>query len=143
MEATELRQVMDDLRIVIEADWEEADGSIQWPEGVMPRVLADAHGLLRVFLNLSKNSLRAVSEANSKTLHIGVTICDGKACIQFADSGPGVNTPDRLFRPFDQMSEGSGLGLYISRTMLRTYGGDLRYEPTDRGASFVVELQVV
>lgn len=143
VEATELQHILDDLRIIIEADWIELEGSVHWPADSLPRVLADPHGLLQVFLNLSKNSLRAVSDSAVRTLAISLTLCDSKACIHFLDSGPGVTSPERLFRPFEPMSEGSGLGLYISRTMLRTYGGDLRHEPSPAGASFVVELQVV
>jgi hypothetical protein len=33
--------------------------------------------------------------------------------------------------------------LYVSRAVIRSYGGDLRYEPTSTGCRFVVELQVV
>jgi C4-dicarboxylate-specific signal transduction histidine kinase len=30
----------------------------------------------------------------------------------------------------------------VSRAVVRSYGGDLRFEPQSKGASFVVELQV-
>lgn len=36
-----------------------------------------------------------------------------------------------------------GLGLYVSRAVVRSYGGKLRFEPTTAGACFVIELQVV
>lgn len=143
LEAVELRRVLDDLRIVIEADWLEIEGVVSWPSGNLPLVLTDPHGLLQVFLNLSKNSLRAVANSPQKTLAISLHTAPSKVSIQFLDSGPGVSAPDRLFRPFDPASDGSGLGLYISRTMLRTCGGDLRYLPTPSGACFIVELETV
>jgi C4-dicarboxylate-specific signal transduction histidine kinase len=34
------------------------------------------------------------------------------------------------------------MGLYVSRAMVRSYGGDLRFEPHPDGACFAVELQV-
>ena len=49
--------------------------------------------------------------------------------MRFEDSGPGIAAPERLFQPFQQGAEGTGLGLYISRAVLRSYGGDLRFEP--------------
>jgi K+-sensing histidine kinase KdpD len=33
-----------------------------------------------------------------------------------------------------------GLGLYITRAILRSHGGGLRYEPGDAGSCFAVEL---
>lgn len=53
-----LRRVLDDLRIVIEPDWFEIDGTVRWnlpPE--MPSVLADPHGLLQAFLNLLRTAI--------------------------------------------------------------------------------------
>jgi hypothetical protein len=35
------------------------------------------------------------------------------------------------------------LGLYLSRVLLRSFGGDLRHDPTVPGCSFVIELPVV
>ena len=61
--------------------------------------------------------------------------------VRFEDTGPGVSCPDRLFQPFQPGAEGTGLGLYISRALLRSYGGDLRFEPGESGSCFVVELQ--
>jgi C4-dicarboxylate-specific signal transduction histidine kinase len=143
MEATDLGMALDDLRIIIESDWTEMDGVIHWPQGSMPSVWADPHGLLQVFLNLAQNSLRAVRDSERRALAISVLTDEKKASVCFVDSGSGVAAPDRLFRPFDPMSEGSGLGLYISRSMARTYGGDLRFESCETGARFIVELQVV
>jgi signal transduction histidine kinase len=45
-----------------------------------------------------------------------------------------------LFRPFQHGADASGLGLYVSKAMARSFGGDLRFEPQRQGACFVVEL---
>jgi K+-sensing histidine kinase KdpD len=60
--------------------------------------------------------------------------------IHFKDTGCGVAHPDRLFRPFQQQAQATGLGLYLSRAFMRSFRGDLRYEPEPDGSSFVVEL---
>jgi signal transduction histidine kinase len=75
-------------------------------------------------------------------LNIIVTVKDGWASIRFEDSGPGISNPERLFQPFQQGADGSGLGLYVSRAVVRSYGGELRFEPRAQGSCFVLELQV-
>lgn len=141
-----LANVLDDLRIIIEPDWLELGGTVIWnipPE--MPRVTADSHGLLQVFLNLAHNSRRAVLQKTTEgesLSELTVSVCteEHKAIIRFTDSGAGVESPERLFAPFQAGANGAGMGLYVSRAIVRTYGGDLRFEPTPTGACFAVEL---
>lgn len=137
-----LQRIFEDLRIIIEPDWQEIGGAIRWEMADRPsRVLADPHGLLQTFLNLSRNSCRAVSQCPVRVLTISVLEDDHKATVRFRDTGPGVRDPQRLFQPFQESADVTGMGLYVSRAILRSYGGELRYEPDGNGACFVVELQ--
>jgi len=106
----------------------------------MPRVLTDRHGLLQVFLNLARNSQRAVQGCPVRELIVSVSTSSDRALIRFKDSGSGVADPQKLFQPFQPGADSTGLGLYISRSLLRSYGGELRFEPQDRGACFIVEV---
>jgi two-component system, LuxR family, sensor kinase FixL len=145
VEAVPLRSVLDNLRIVIEPGWRESSSSIEWclPDN-LPRVAADPRGLLQAFLNLAQNSHRAVQASKVRELTISAAVEDPRTVtVRFEDSGPGVACPERLFQPFQHGADGSGLGLYISRAVLRSYGGDLRFEPRERGACFAVELQTL
>lgn len=139
-----LRQVLDHLRILIEPEWREIDATVRWniPKS-LPAVQADEHGLLQAFLNLMQNSHRAVQKVQKREMDVHVTADRARALIRLHDSGPGIAAPERLFRPFQDGADHTGLGLYISRAMLRSYGGNLRYEPTAAGCCFVIELQVV
>ena len=110
---------------------------------VIPPILADRHGLLQVFLNLAKNSHRAVQGGSVRELRVTVEADDRKAMVRFRDTGSGIAAPERLFVPFQPGADGSGLGLYVSRAVVRGYGGDLRFEPQSGGTCFAVELQVV
>ena len=62
------------------------------------------------------------------------------AQVRFVDSGPGILEPERLFEPFQSGGDGAGIGLYVSRAVVRSYGGDLRFEPQPAGACFCVEI---
>jgi signal transduction histidine kinase len=141
-ERTALKDVLDDLRIIIEPDWLEIGGAVHWdfPDKI-PTVLADPHGLLQAFLNLAQNSLRAVEDSPRREFRISVSAEQDRACVYFRDTGPGVPEPQRLFQPFQEGAEVNGIGLYVSRAILRSYGGELRYQRQNAGACFAVELQ--
>jgi len=143
VEAVSLRGVLDNLRIVIESEWQDIDGIVRWdlPPDIPP-VVADPHGLLQALLNLAQNSHRAVQEGPVRELNVLVSLQEDRASIRFEDSGPGISEPERLFQPFQQGADGTGLGLYVSRAVVRSYGGDLRFEPRPSGSCFVVELQI-
>ncbi len=106
-------------------------------------MLADPHGLLQAFLNLVQNGYRAVQQGPSRSLTISVSTNVGKAIVRFQDSGPGISAPDRLFQPFQQGADGTGMGLYVSRSIVRSYGGELRFEPQPQAPCFAVELQML
>ena len=143
LEEVALKEVLDDLRIVIEPDWREINGTVRWSlPPAMPRVLAERHGLLQAFLNLAQNSHRAVQDCAVRELSITVTADSQTASLIFRDTGPGVAAPEHLFEPFQPGSDGSGLGLYVSRAVVRSYGGELRFEPQPSGSCFTVEVPV-
>src|SRR5437016_3209049 len=134
LEEVVLQEVLDDLRIVIEPDWYEIGGTVVWHlPSQMPTVLGERVGLLQAFLNLAQNSHRAVQGCSARELQIGVSVEGRTVHVRFRDTGPGISEPERLFEPFQSKADGSGLGLYVSRAVVRSYGGDLRFEPQAAG----------
>jgi signal transduction histidine kinase len=139
--AIPLRPVLNDLRIVIEPAFQELGATISWHLPLsLPYVLADPQSLLQVFLNLTQNSYRAMQETSIKVLSVSCEINSDTLFVKITDTGTGVQHPDFLFRPFQEGAEDSGLGLYISKAIARSFGGDLRFEPSKDGACFIVEL---
>ncbi|HEV2276298.1 MAG TPA: ATP-binding protein [Acidobacteriaceae bacterium] len=137
----DIRALLDELRIVIEPSLRDAGVSVIWElERELPPVWADRQSLMQVFLNLTKNSERAMEERIEKRLAIRARHDGLQVSICFTDTGGGVTHPDRLFRPFQREAQSTGLGLYLSRAFMRSFRGDLRYEPAAGGSAFVVEL---
>jgi two-component system sensor histidine kinase HupT/HoxJ len=61
------------------------------------------------------------------------------------DNGPGVAPAmaDKIFEPFfttKTVGEGTGLGLWISYSIVREHGGDLTLAPDGPGAAFMLRL---
>jgi signal transduction histidine kinase len=137
----DLADILGDLRIVLDRYCEDAGIAIRWeiPKAI-PLVWADRHRLLQVLLNLTKNSQRALQETDRKRIDVSVSIQHEGVSIRVTDTGPGLRTAAQVFQPFQQDADGAGLGLYLSRAFLRSFNGDLRYDPTVRGCSFVIDL---
>ncbi len=137
----EVQPLLDELRIVIESSLRDSGITSRWEiEEGLPAVWADRQSLMQVFLNLTKNSERAMEEQERKEL----TVCARReglgVAIRFRDTGGGVAYPERLFHPFQTDAQSTGLGLYLSRAFMRSFKGDLHYEPETGGSTFVVEL---
>jgi C4-dicarboxylate-specific signal transduction histidine kinase len=133
--------VLDEARVVMDASFRDSGCVVAWKiANGLPLVQADRHSLLQVFLNLARNSQHAMRDTKVQTLSVEALEENDMIAVRFHDTGPGVARPDDLFKPFQPGAQATGLGLYISRAVLRSYGGDLRHEPTSQGSSFVVEL---
>jgi len=140
-ESIDLRSVLEELRIVIEPSFHESEMAIRWevPE-TLPRIWADRQALLQAFLNLAKNSQRAMEGQDQKDLTVRASFDEHSVFVRLIDTGPGVANPEQLFEPFQPGAQASGLGLYLSRTFVRAFQGEIEYEPQPTGCCFAVML---
>jgi two-component system sensor kinase FixL len=137
----DLADTLTDLRLVLDPYCREAGMALCWevpPD--LPAVWADRHRLLQVLLNLVRNSEQALADQEVKRIDITMSVSDDVVSIRVSDTGPGLGTADHLFEPFQRGAVSTGLGLYLSRALLRSFSGDLRYDPTAPGCSFLIDL---
>ncbi len=140
----DLTALLDELKIVIAPMLEEEGIASRWlAEPELPPVWADRPSLMQVFLNLVTNSIRALSTRPTRLFSVTAKAEGGRVLVEFADSGGGVSHPEQLFRPFQEGAQSSGLGLYLSRAFLRSFGGEIRYLALPDGACFIVNLKAV
>ena len=111
------------------------------------RVVAwcDPNRLEQVLINLIRNAADAMAEAPVRELFIDAGHdAAGQVVLTVADTGCGLPVDGALFEPFfttKPAGEGLGLGLAISRDIIREFGGDLRAENRpEGGARFVLQL---
>jgi PAS domain S-box-containing protein len=141
VDSIDIGDVLDQLRIVLEPALREDGITMEWRIPTMlPRVLADPHSLLQIFLNLAQNSQREMSAQPDKVVTVTASCDPDAVVVRFEDTGPGVRAPEKLFQPFARGGEATGLGLFVSRTIVRSFAGDLRHEPRAHGSCFVVQL---
>ena len=111
----------------------------------LPAIRADAHRLQQVILNLIFNAEQAVLSVKDEGLiRVSSQRCPDGRNIRFAvaDNGPGIpeDYREKIFEKFyrvgDEMvrqTEGSGLGLYLARELVRQMGGSLVAESPGLG----------
>ncbi len=140
----DLREVLADLRIVLEPSCAESEIELHWnvPQE-LPTVFADRHSLIQVLLNLTKNSQRALEASEEKRIEIAAAVKTGGVEIRIQDTGPGIAPGQKLFQPLQKGADATGLGLYLSRAFMRSFRGDLRHDPDRPGCCFVLELAAV
>jgi two-component system, NtrC family, sensor kinase len=108
-------------------------------------VVADPHQIEQVFLNIINNAVDAVLETGrSGKLKIGVSCDGGFVSAQFADDGPGIKDPKRIFDPFyttKNVGKGTGLGLSICYGIVKEHGGDITAHNA-LGGGAVIEVRL-
>ncbi len=93
-------------------------------------LLADENLISQVLLNLLKNALEAISKQPDARILLTAKMADNKRpeiCV--ADNGPGIPEEiiEQIFVPFFTTREnGSGIGLSLSRQIMRLHGGSLQ-----------------
>jgi len=143
-QAIELAPVLDELRVLIETVCRDSDIELEWEATDESRLVwADHYALIQVFLNLVKNSRRALESVSVKRIRISSVHEEQSVSIRFEDTGLGISDPQILFRAFQRDAEATGLGLYVSRALMKSFGGDLSFEPSERGCTFSVTLRTV
>ncbi|ELZ37724.1 multi-sensor signal transduction histidine kinase [Halorubrum saccharovorum DSM 1137] len=138
----------DELSEQIERIRSDQDRATVSVDGAIPdvRVLADDM-LESVFRNLLTN---AVVHNNNDVAEIAVStrVTDDSVRVSIADNGPGIadKHKEQIFKEGEKGLEsgGTGIGLYLVKTLVGKYGGDVWVEDNEpTGSVFVVELPIV
>jgi two-component system NtrC family sensor kinase len=110
----------------------------------VPAIVTDRNQLVQVFVNLVKNAVDAMPQGGTLTVttrHLG-----DRVAIAIRDTGCGIPADqlDRIFMPFYTTKDpgsGTGLGLSVSYTIVKTFGGTVRVDSAPgAGSTFTVEL---
>jgi signal transduction histidine kinase len=114
----------------------------------LPQLSVDPEGLHRAILNIVTNAIDAVEGKEGGQVTIGTRLAEeGWARVVVLDNGAGIG-PEKLadiFKPFvsTKGAKGTGLGLAVSRKILREHGGDIVVQShAGVGSKFTLRLPI-
>ncbi|MET0281208.1 MAG: ATP-binding protein [Steroidobacteraceae bacterium] len=147
-ENASVNDLIDELRVLTVADARVHDARIRFELAAdVPEACVHRTQITQALLNLIRNALEAMSGLIPEEREIVVRsrrTATGDCEVLVSDNGPGVAPEmlDRMFEPFrTTKTQGTGLGLPMSRTIAEAHGGSIRYEPAQpRGACFILTL---
>lgn len=113
-----------------------------------PDVLADKTMLHQVFLNIINNAVKYSSHNEQPKVEIEGTE-DGQTIIyRISDNGIGIPEEEKhkMFKIFNRLDnakkfKGNGVGLSIVHRIMKRIGGDVTYESSEKGTSFILTFK--
>jgi C4-dicarboxylate-specific signal transduction histidine kinase len=138
-----MNQVIRDVAYFVRVEVEENGITLKLDLAAdLPRALGDQVQLQQALMNVIINSVEALQAAPhpQRELLIRSRRIPEGVLIEVKDSGPGLISAvsERLFEPFfTTKTEGMGLGLSISRSIIESHGGSLSNIEATYGAHFV------
>lgn len=111
-----------------------------------PRVRCNPNQVFQTFIEIIENAMDALAEAGGGSLRITAMRQGQDAVVEFADNGPGIREPQRVFDPFyttKPVGKGTGLGLSVVYGVIQDHGGQITCQnKPDGGALFVLRFPV-
>lgn len=146
LQPTELNQVIMEVAELSAARARECGVSFEFRPGEqIPTASFDREGIHRAVLNIVSNAIEAVGDAEhgAVVLQTGYDKAADMMLVAVSDNGPGVPEEQRatIFNVFESSkgARGTGIGLPVSRKILREHGGRIRIEGgPHEGSRFVL-----
>jgi C4-dicarboxylate-specific signal transduction histidine kinase len=140
-----VNELFEHILTLMKKDIESHD--IQINSNVKPvdlKIKADEKLIEQVLINLLKNAIEAGKDEDDFKIELSGYEEKGEVKIVISDNGPGISSEviDNIFVPFfTTKKEGSGIGLSLSKQILRRHGGNLEVMSEEGdGATFIITL---
>ena len=148
VEPTDLNKLCEDVLELVRGRAEDRGIALEWRTGTgVDAVACDPEGIHRAVLNIVSNALDAVEDRPNPKVGVQALLeADAKwVKIIVIDNGPGIPAAELedIFKPFisSKGSRGTGLGLPVSRKILREHGGDILVQSIpEKGSKFILRI---
>ena len=146
----DLNEAIQEVVVLVQSEIQKSEVTLQMELAIdLPQILGNRVQLQQVILNLVMNGIEAMSAVTDRSRDLLIRSCkyeSDKVLVAAQDSGIGID-PQNLEKIFDAFyttkSQGMGMGLAISRSIVENHGGRLWAVPNDGpGATFQFTLDV-
>lgn len=155
MKDVDLVKLMNDVVIEMQTKAQELGINLVYtPPASVPVIRADDERIKQVMINLIGNSLKFTPKSGNITVEVSEE--EKFVKVKVADTGKGISKDDipKLFQKFNMVgnnyltklnTQGTGLGLYLSKSLIELHGGKIwaESEGEGKGSSFTFTLPVL
>lgn len=116
----------------------QSKASFSSKDQVAQDLMIDPDLISQVIINLLKNAEEATLNIEKAVIRLFLEISGNDLSIVIEDNGPGIPAGNltQVFVPFyTTKSSGSGIGLALSRRIIKVHGGSLNYRRTEQGTT--------
>ena len=131
-ESINVQNLIDDILALLGAELKSKGIEVQLEIDSAP-LLADKELIEQDIINLIKNAKEALSNTTEAEIKINYQLYNDQKIISIEDNGPGIEAQvlENIFVPFfTTKKEGSGIGLSLSRQIMRAHKGNLTVKST-------------
>lgn len=118
----------------------------------IPPILVDVDKFQQIMTNLIENAAKYSNDGTKITIKVDFSSSPDFVSIKVIDEGIGIKEEDfdkvftkfsRLDNPLTRKVQGSGLGLYITKTLVTKMNGTISLKSSENGTTFEILLPVV
>jgi signal transduction histidine kinase/pSer/pThr/pTyr-binding forkhead associated (FHA) protein len=148
LEPADLNEVVGDVMELMQSRARDLNVKLEWQPGAgVDEILIDTEGIHRAVLNIVTNALDATEDVQAPKVTVS-TAWDAEhshAIVTVVDNGVGIAEAElgEIFQIFASTkgTRGTGLGLPVSRKIVREHGGQITVSSElGKGSRFVIEI---
>jgi nitrogen fixation/metabolism regulation signal transduction histidine kinase len=143
-ETLSVRSLLEHMEKLFDRDMKQngIEFLVKKPSGSL-NIWADQQMIQQVLINLITNSIEAVRDRKDRVIRLVAESNEDRTSIRVIDNGRGINPEDadKVFIPFfTTRKKGSGIGLSLSRQIMRLHNGSIYFHSDKKGTSFTLEF---
>jgi len=138
-----IRDLFSRVKLLFESQLEEIKCQLQIKANPSLLIMADGKLMEQVVINLVKNAMEALDSIENPIIELSAYSVQDQVVIQVTDNGKGI--PEELiedvFVPFFTTKQsGSGIGLSLSRQIVRLHGGSMTVQSATGKTVFTIRI---